>query len=92
MGTGTLLQVSGTESFSVQLGDGGRLTVPAAIRRRLKLRDGEELIVTLRPDGVLCIRSARQMIKATRGLYRVQARQRSLADELIAERRAEATR
>jgi hypothetical protein len=46
----------------------------------------------VQPDGSLRLMSPRQVVRETRGLYRARARRRSLADELIAERRAEAKR
>ena len=80
------------EAFSVQLGDRGRLVLPAEIRKQLNLREGDQLLIAVQPDGTLRVTSPRQAVHETRGLYRARARHRSLADELIAERRAEAKR
>src|SRR2546430_13934780 len=80
------------EAFPVQLGDRGRLVLPAEIRKRLNLREGDQLLVTVQPDGSLRLMSPRQVVRETRGLYRTRAGHRSLADELIADRRAEAKR
>ncbi|HEV2013286.1 MAG TPA: AbrB/MazE/SpoVT family DNA-binding domain-containing protein [Candidatus Dormibacteraeota bacterium] len=80
------------EAFPVQLGDRGRLVLPAEIRKQLNLREGDELLVTVQPDGSLRLTSPRLAVRETRGLYRAQARHRSLVDELIADRRAEAKR
>jgi AbrB family looped-hinge helix DNA binding protein len=79
-------------AYQVQLGDRGRLVLPAGLRRRLKLRQGDELLVTLQADGSLRLASARQVVRETRGLYRARTGKRSLVDELIAERRKEAGR
>jgi AbrB family looped-hinge helix DNA binding protein len=84
--------VAHADAFSVQLGDRGRLVLPAEIRKRLNLREGDELIVTLQPDGSLRLTSPGQIVRETRGLYRTRAGRRSLADELIADRRAEVKR
>jgi len=72
------------------LGRQGRLVIPAEARRELALEPGDELIVRVE-DGVLLVEP-----RAT-ALRRVQAevrnwvpQDRSLADELIAERREEA--
>jgi len=81
-----------SEPFRVQLGDRGRLVLPAELRKRLNLREGDQLLVTVQADGSLRLMSPRQVVRETRGLYRAQAGRRSLADELIAERRAEAKR
>ena len=80
------------DAFSVHLGDRGRLVLPAEIRKRLNLREGDELIVTVQPDGSLRLTSPGQIVRETRGLYRTRAGRRSLADELIADRRAEVRR
>ncbi|MEO7026986.1 MAG: AbrB/MazE/SpoVT family DNA-binding domain-containing protein [Caulobacteraceae bacterium] len=70
--------------------EGGRLLVPAAIRRAMKLQTGDTVVMELTGDE-LRIRTA------DAALRRLQARvkaavgpNRSLVDELIAERRAEA--
>lgn len=79
-------------SVRAKIVEGGRLLVPAAIRREMKLRKGDTVVMELKGDE-LRIRSA------DAALRRLQARvkaavgpTRSLVDELIAERRAEAAR
>ena len=89
---GIIWGMAHTEAFSVQLGDRGRLVLPAEIRKQLNLREGDQLLIAVQPDGTLRVTSPRQAVHETRGLYRARARHRSLADELIAERRAEAKR
>ena len=80
------------DAFPIQLGDRGRLVLPAEIRKRLNLHEGDELLVTVQGDGSLRLTSPRQVVRETRGLYRAKAGRRSLADELIADRRAEVKR
>ncbi|MDQ6709392.1 MAG: AbrB/MazE/SpoVT family DNA-binding domain-containing protein [Candidatus Dormibacteraeota bacterium] len=79
-----------TDAFKVQLDDRGRLLLPAEVRQRLKLRQGDELVVTVQPDLSLRVVSKRQLVRGTRGLYRARTNGRSLVDELIAERQEEA--
>lgn len=86
------IPVAHADAFSVQLGDRGRLVLPAEIRKRLNLHEGDELVVTVQPDGSLRLTSPGQIVRETRGLYQTRAGRRSLADELIADRRAEAKR
>ena len=83
--------MANADAFPIQLGDRGRLVLPAPIRKRLNLREGDQLVVTVQPDGSLRLTSPAQIVRETRGLYRTAGR-RSLAAELIAERRAEAKR
>lgn len=75
-----------------KLVSGGRIQVPADIRKTLDLKDGDAVTMEV-VDGELRVIPYRVVIA------RVQARFRehlppgvSLADELIAERRAEAER
>jgi AbrB family looped-hinge helix DNA binding protein len=87
-----ITRVAHADAFPVQLGNRGRLVLPAEIRKRLNLREGDQLLVTVQPDGSLRLMSPRQVVRETRGLYRARAGRRSLADELVAERRAEVKR
>jgi AbrB family looped-hinge helix DNA binding protein len=80
------------ESYATTLGDRGRLVLPSKLRQRLDLRPGDRLIITVDDEGVFRVVSAREVARRVRGLYRDLAPGRSLADELIAERREEARR
>ena len=79
--------MAGNQALQLHLRDRGLLVLPAEIRRRLNLRRGDQLLLTVESDGSLRLRTARQAVRETRGLYRARARHRSLVDELIAERR-----
>jgi AbrB family looped-hinge helix DNA binding protein len=75
-----------------RIGAGGRLVIPAEIRRELRLREGEPVVMRV-VDGELRLLTLRESVR------RVQERVRpyikpgvSVVDELIAERRAEAAR
>lgn len=76
--------------YTIPLGERGRLVLPAQLRRRLDLRSGDRLIVTLDTEGGSRVVSARERSRRLRGLYRDLAPGRSLADEVIAERREDA--
>src|SRR6266516_1866196 len=82
--------MDGTERYTIDLGERGRLVLPARLRRRLDLHPGDRLIVTVDAEGCVRIVSAREQARRLRGLYRDLAPGRSLADELIAERGEEA--
>lgn len=84
--------VNRSERYTLAVGERGRLVLPAALRRRLRLQPGDRLIVTVDAEGSLEIVSARDQARRLRGLYRDLAPGRSLADELIAERRQETER
>lgn len=75
-----------------KLVSGGRLQIPADVRKALDLKDGDTVTLEV-IDGKLQVRPFRQVIAE------IQERMRgfvpegvSLADELIADRRAEAER
>ena len=71
---------------------GGRLILPAEVRREMALKDGDTVILEL-DDGELTVISPRVALgKFREELRRYVPEGVSLADELVAERRAEAAR
>ena len=73
-----------------RIAPGGRIVIPAAIRKELGLAAGDEVL--LRVDaGELRLSSRRQALeKLQRRVRALTKGKRSLAEELIAERRQEA--
>lgn len=80
-----------TSSREIQLGPQGRLVVPAALRRELGLEPGERLLARVK-DGALILEPRAVVERRLRARFRKVDPQISLADALIAERRAEAER
>ena len=70
----------------------GRVVIPASVRERLGWHEGNQIVLTVQPDGSLRMRSARQVVEGTAGIFRHLAQGQRLVDELIAERRKEARR
>lgn len=71
---------------------GGRLQIPADVRKELGLEDGDPVRIQV-VDGELHIRSLRDVISGIQQRMRQYVPEGvSLADELIADRRAEAAR
>ena len=69
---------------------GGRIVIPVDYRKALGLRTGDEVMIRLQ-DGEIRIRSIDEGIRRAQGLIRhLVPSNRSLVDELIAERRSEA--
>jgi len=69
-----------------KVAEGGRVVIPAEIRRQLGFQPGVEVILNV-ADGELRIRSVRQDIERARELVRRHVGEgTSLADELISER------
>jgi AbrB family looped-hinge helix DNA binding protein len=71
----------------------GRLLIPARLRKELGLHPGADVVLEAR-EGELRIRSYRAAVEHAQALIRryIPDDERSLVDELIAERRAEAAR
>lgn len=77
--------MSGT--YSVTMGDRGRLVVPAELRERLDLSAGTPLVLVDTPHGV--VMTTRKQLK---DLVRADLAGRDLVRELLDERRAAAER
>ena len=73
-------------TFRSKVTEGGRIVIPAEIRRQLGFQPGAELVLSV-ADGELRIRSVQQAIARARELVRRHVGDStSLADELISER------
>jgi antitoxin component of MazEF toxin-antitoxin module len=71
----------------------GRAVIPAALRAQLDLQDGDQLLWSVR-NGELIATTQRAQLQHAQALFQsyLPSGSPSLADELIAERRAEAAR
>lgn len=77
---------------AVKIVDGGKLVIPAAFRRKLGIAVGDTVTVELAEDG-LRVRSVSAAVKKAQEIVREFAGDASsLADALIADRRAAAGR
>jgi AbrB family looped-hinge helix DNA binding protein len=80
------------ETFLTKIGEGGRLVIPAAYRKALGVSPGDEVVLLLEEGAVriLTLREAVRLAQAAIRSYIPAEPGRSLADELIAERRQKA--
>ena len=77
--------------YHVTITGRGRLVLPADIRGRLNIRDGDRVALTLENDGCVTITTRDVAIRQLRGMCkRPGTRGRLASDELLAERRREA--
>jgi len=81
--------------LAVKMSEGGRVVIPAELREQLQFKQGDQLLMEVK-NGALVVTSKAQRIAQMRdeicaAMPPVEAG-RSLADELIAERRAEAAK
>jgi len=78
--------------YQTKVTEGGRVVIPAELRRQLGLQLGSDVILDI-ADGELRIRSVQQAIQHAQALVRRHVRPgASLSDELIRERREAADR
>jgi AbrB family looped-hinge helix DNA binding protein len=83
--------MTATENNEIQIGAQGRIVIPAALRKALKFKPGDRLIARQVGDSLVLER--REAIeKRLQARFSHIPREVSLVDELIAERRTEATR
>jgi AbrB family looped-hinge helix DNA binding protein len=74
----------------VTIGDRGRLVLPSSVRSELGLTPGTRMLLSTEADGSIRLRPYRTVADKSRGLFANLAEDRSLVDQLVAERRAEA--
>jgi AbrB family looped-hinge helix DNA binding protein len=80
-----------TSSNEVQVGAQGRVVIPAALRKALNLKPGDRLVA--RSEGNRLVLEKREaIVERLQAMFAHVPSEFSLVDELIAERRAEATR
>ncbi len=77
----------------VRISPGGRVVIPAEFRKALGVGIGDDMVIELKGEE-LRLRSRQAAIKRVQAMVRkyLPDESRSLADELIAERREEAAR
>lgn len=76
----------------VKIVDGGKLVIPAAMRRELGIGTGDTVLVDIE-EGELRVRSIGRALERARAILRRYVPEGdSVADELIADRRREAER
>jgi AbrB family looped-hinge helix DNA binding protein len=78
------------QQYTIQAGDRGRLVLPASLRKQIGLETGDRFVITVEPDHSLRLVNLKHQVQKAEGLFKDLAPGISLADELIAERRAEA--
>ncbi len=78
---------------AVKIIEGGKLVIPAAMRRAMGIARGDTVVVELLSEGELRVRPLASAIKEAQAIVRKSVRRdRSLADELMRERKQDASR
>jgi AbrB family looped-hinge helix DNA binding protein len=73
-----------------QIGKGGRLVVPAKLRKALNIKTGDQVVVRLENDSIRLIPVHQAVAMAQKTVSQYVPKGTSLVDDLIKERRKEA--
>lgn len=78
-------------SYHAKLIKGGKIVIPAELRRELGFKDGDQLVIE-RNGNALTIKTYAQLVREVQAEFKrlVGPYEGSLVDELIEDRRAEA--
>jgi len=76
---------------TIRIGKQGRIVIPAELREEMDLRPGDQLNARIE-DERLVLERREQILKNLQARFTRATGGRSVVDELIAERRAEAAR
>ena len=79
------------DNIKTKIGQGSKIVLPAEFREALGVKVGDELILSLKDDEIHVF-TRRAAINRAQGMLKHIAPGRSLADELIQERRVAAAR
>jgi AbrB family looped-hinge helix DNA binding protein len=80
-----------TESHAT-INENGRIVIPASFRRALGIRPGDAIVLRIENDELRMTTLRQRLAKAQQLVRKHVARNTSLVDELIAERREAARR
>ena len=90
-GQGSIPVSEQLQVVEVHVGPQGRLVIPAGLRRAWQIESGQILLARLDGERLILEKPA-QVLQRVKGRFAGLRGQPSLADELIADRRAEARR
>ena len=78
---------------AVKIIEGGKLVIPASMRKKMGIARGDTVVVELLSDGELRVRPLTSAIREAQAIVRKSVRRdRSLAEELMRERKQDAVR
>jgi len=81
-----------TNETRTRINENGRVVIPASYRKALGIKAGDEIVLRIENDELRIMTLKRRIERAQRHVRKYVKAGRSLADELIAERREAARR
>jgi len=84
------MDVPSGDVYAVTVAERGRVVLPAAVRERLNIKEGDRVTLRVEPDGTLTLQTAAAFAQSLVGAFKHLAPGRMLSDELVAGRRREA--
>jgi AbrB family looped-hinge helix DNA binding protein len=86
-------RIETTLTQAVKIIDGGKLVIPAHMRRAMGIAGGDTVLVELLPENELRVRPLSAAVRRAQAIVRDSIKgDRSLAEELMRERKQEAAR
>jgi len=80
-------------TYHVKVIAGGKIVIPAELRREFGIKDGDSLVIERDEHGSMVLKTYEQVVKEVQAQFRALLPKDytgSMVDELIADRRAEA--
>jgi len=68
---------------------GGKIVIPAELRRELDIKDGDSLVVERQPGGGLSVKTYAQVVKEGQAKFRAMVGEDYSVDQFLRERRAD---
>jgi AbrB family looped-hinge helix DNA binding protein len=78
------------QAYAITMADRGRLVLPAEVRERLTIQEGDRITLWVDPDGTMRLQTASVYANSLLGMFKHLSPERHAVDELLAERRREA--
>jgi len=79
-------------SYRAKVITGGKIVIPAELRREFGIKDGDVLVLDRGSDESFTIKTHSQIVKEGQAEFRAALKRPFTVDEFIAEKRAEAER
>lgn len=68
---------------------GGKIVIPAELRRELGIKDGDSVVIERDSDGGLVIKTYAQVVREGQAKFRAMVGEDYTVDQFLAERRAD---